>query len=94
MDRFKNDVKIGEANVVAVNDNGADTKVIANSFLSQIISKTDPVEVRELDNTIEIELSVQDESIPKMVINREIHVHMTVIIPGSRILLNVWNEEY
>lgn len=40
---------------------------------------------------MEIELAVQDEAIPEVVVNREVRASITIILPGSRLPVRVRN---
>lgn len=70
---------------------GADTKIIPDALLEKLLSSSSLVEVCELEDPVEIELEVQDEALPKVIITREIRTALTLIIPGSRFPVAVRN---
>lgn len=55
------------------------------------MNKSPRIEVRELEEPLEMELSVQGYEVPKVWIPMELKVAIAIIIPSSRLLVIVRN---
>lgn len=78
-------MKIGGAEASAREDTGADTTIIHALMLSKVIAETPRVEVKELKRPPEMELEVQGEAVPTVLVKHELQVPIKKIIPGSRL---------
>lgn len=89
--RYNIEVDIGGVSTRARDDTGADVTIIPSTLLRRIIEKSPKVEVRELEKPVDVELAVQDKSIPSIQVKREVTTAMTIYVPGSRLPVKVRN---
>lgn len=88
--RFSIEVKFGEVKAVGRDDIGADTTITPALFLKYVTSHIAFL-AKSLEKSFEIELAVQDESIPKVAVNRDVRASITIIIQGCRLPVRVRN---